>query len=229
MAVETVQFGDDVAEGDSFTTQRYEHNVAKELLSSDFDVLSREDPPDDEPTPARRVDPSEGSARDPPGIHVSDVPSRGRSLEPIASTDQLFLRTLERSNNARRSRGIDPPANTLDDSVTAGDANVLTSSGDSQQQRSPFDPIITETVESDTGKQSSREHNLVDGSSESLRLAVWSLWSGLVRLVGSGLGLALLLASGWFIGLHIESFNRSSRFRLPAPRASEDILWRYST
>ncbi|EJK61475.1 hypothetical protein THAOC_18031, partial [Thalassiosira oceanica] len=81
-----------------------------------------------------------------------------------------------------------------------------------QQQWSCFDPPIIniETVENDTAKQSTRDHDLVTEPSKSIRLALWGLWSGLVRLVGSGLGLALLLASGWFIGLSLEPLHRNS-------------------
>ncbi|EJK66338.1 hypothetical protein THAOC_12750, partial [Thalassiosira oceanica] len=70
-----------------------------------------------------------------------------------------------------------------------------------------LDPPFIETVEN---KQPTHDHELVTEPSKSIRLALWGLWGGLVRLVGSGLGLALLLASGWFIGLSIDPLNRNS-------------------
>ncbi|EJK52611.1 hypothetical protein THAOC_28094, partial [Thalassiosira oceanica] len=182
---------------------------------------SLEDPPEDEPTPPQCVDPSEGDALDPPGIYDSNATSGERGLEPIASTEISSLRTIEHSNIARSSRGIDPPSHAFfpiqDNGVIDGEGqlNILTLSGDSQQrqqQRSCLDPPIIniETVEDDTAKQSTRDHDLVTEPSKSMRLALWGLWSGLVRLVGSGLGLALLLASGWFIGLSLEPLHRNS-------------------
>ncbi|EJK63101.1 hypothetical protein THAOC_16260, partial [Thalassiosira oceanica] len=71
---------------------------------------SLEDPPEDEPTPVQCVDPSEGDALDPPGIYDSNATSGERGLEPIASTEISSLRTIEHSNIARSSRGIDPPS-----------------------------------------------------------------------------------------------------------------------
>ncbi|EJK44895.1 hypothetical protein THAOC_36529, partial [Thalassiosira oceanica] len=183
---------------------------------------SLEDPPEDEPTPLQCVDPSEGDALDPPGIYDSNATSGERGLEPIASTEISSLRTIEHSNIARSSRGIDPPSHAFfpipDNGAIDGEGqlNILTFSGDSQQrqqqQQSCLDPPIIniETVENDTAKQSTRDHDLVTEPSKSIRLALWGLWSGLVRLVGSGLGLALLLASGWFIGLSLDPLHRNS-------------------
>ncbi|EJK60655.1 hypothetical protein THAOC_18952 [Thalassiosira oceanica] len=186
---------------------------------------SLEDPPEDEPTPLQCVNPSEGDALGPPGIYDSNATSGERGLEPIASTEISSLRTTTEHSNvtARGSGGLDPPSHAFfpiqDNGVIDGEGqlNILTLSGDSQQQRqqqrSCLDPPIinNETVEDDTAKQSTRDHDLVTEPSKSMRLALWGLWSGLMRrLVGSGLGLALLLASGWFIDLSLEPLHRNS-------------------
>ncbi|EJK59636.1 hypothetical protein THAOC_20107, partial [Thalassiosira oceanica] len=201
--------------------------VVKGLQASDFDISSLEDSSEDEPTPVQRVDPSEGDAPDPPGNYdsserdapdppgiypYSDATSGERGLESIASTEISSLPTTEHSNvTARGSGGLDPPSRALptDNGVDDGDGqlDVLTISGDPQQQQSCLDPPFIETVEN---KQPTHDHELVTEPSKSIRLALWGLWSGLVRLVGSGLGLALLLASGWFIGLSLNPLNRNS-------------------
>ncbi|EJK52522.1 hypothetical protein THAOC_28188 [Thalassiosira oceanica] len=208
--IETDQCGDDVADDDySLIAQLCESKVVKELRASDFDILSLEE--EDKPTPVQRVDPSEGDAPDPPGIYdsserdapdppgiypYSDATSGERGLESIASTEISSLPTTEHSNVARGSGGLDPPSRAFPTDNGVDDGDILTISGDPQQQQSCLDPPFIETVEN---KQPTHDHELVTEPSKSIRLALWGLWSGLVRLVGSGLGLALLLASGWFM------------------------------
>ncbi|EJK54815.1 hypothetical protein THAOC_25525, partial [Thalassiosira oceanica] len=198
--IETYQFGDDVADDD--------YNLIAQLFQ-------RVDPSEgDAPDPPGIYDSSERDVPDPPGTYDSDATSGERGLESIASTEISSLPTTEHSNVARGSGGLDPPSFALptDYGVDDGDGqlDVLTISGDPQQQQSCLDPPIIETVENETAKQSTCDHELVTEPSKSIRLALWGLWSGLVRLVGSGLGLALLLASGWFIGLSIDPLNRNS-------------------
>ncbi|EJK66485.1 hypothetical protein THAOC_12595, partial [Thalassiosira oceanica] len=174
------------------------------------------------PTSVQRVDPSEGDAPDPPGIYdsserdapdppgiypYSDATSGERGLESIASTEISSLPTTEHSNVARGSGGLDPPSRAFPTDNGVDDGDILTISGDPQQQQSCLDPPFIETVEN---KQPTHDHELVTEPSKSIRLALWGLWSGLVRLVGSGLGLALLLASGWFIGLSLNPLNHNS-------------------
>ncbi|EJK64645.1 hypothetical protein THAOC_14599, partial [Thalassiosira oceanica] len=170
--IETDQFGDGVADDDySLIAQLCERKVVEELQASDVNISSLEDTFEDEPTPVQRVDPSEGDAPDPPGIYdsserdapdppgiypYSDATSGERGLESIASTEISSLPTTEHSNVARGSGGLDPPSRAFptDNGVNDGDGqlDVLTISGDPQQQQSCLDPPIIKTVENETAK-----------------------------------------------------------------------------
>jgi len=135
------------------------------------------------------------------------------------SADEYFPRKIELSDPAnsststtedsRRSgdvlRGTDPPCEYDGD----GQRNILTISGASQH-RSSLDPNSFEVVEKDTERQHTRDHNCVTEGSKIIRLALRDVWSGLCLSVGAGFGLALLLASGWFIGLTFEPMNSDS-------------------
>ncbi|EJK66809.1 hypothetical protein THAOC_12230 [Thalassiosira oceanica] len=177
---------------------------------------------------------SEGDVSLDPSLNADDVGDIKRSFEIAEKTldgclngfwsDCKTLDNRVQDVETAHSRGIDPPSRAFfpipDNGAIDGEGqlNILTFSGDSQQrqqqqqQQSCLDPPIIniETVENDTAKQSTRDHDLVTEPSKSIRLALWGLWSGLVRLVGSGLGLALLLASGWFIGLSLDPLHRNS-------------------
>ena len=95
---------------------------------------------DIERSDGERVDPSEGEAPDPPGIYDSNATSGERGLEPIASTEISSLLKTEHMNVERSSGGLDPPSRAFptDNGVSDGDGqlNVLTISGDLQQQQS---------------------------------------------------------------------------------------------